>query len=325
VYANILIILVVTAVVWSGHNRATKPIYHSLFDQNGSNQSEAPLDTISSADIAANIAKVASLPESVTVSNQADSYNAQLASVKVDQAIVTKPQVVAGGTKSRKDIQKYVVVAGDSVSSLATQFGVNSDSIRWSNGLTGDNLTVGKELLIPPRNGIVYKVKSGDTIESITSKYQATKDQFIAFNDIELSGLPIDEYVLVPDGKQVYYTTSAAIYYNFSPEYGGNGYTYGYCTYYVATRVSVPRNWGNANTWAYYARLSGWTVSSVPVVGAIAQNPNMSYWGHVAYVEEVSPDGSMMRYSDMNALAGWNRVGYSNWVPASFYPNYIYH
>jgi surface antigen len=93
----------------------------------------------------------------------------------------------------------------------------------------------------------------------------------------------------------------------------------------VANRIKVPTNWGNANTWAYYARLSGWTVSSRPIPGAIAQNPNMSYWGHVAFVEEVSPDGTMMKYSDMNGLAGWGRVGYSNWVPISTYPNYIYH
>jgi len=33
----------------------------------------------------------------------------------------------------------------------------------------------------------------------------------------------------------------------------------------------------------------------------------------------------MIKYSDMNGLAGWGRVGYSDdWVPASKFPHYIY-
>lgn len=331
VLLNIGMVIGVTMVVWSGHNSATKPTSQSLFSAWGENQSGVPLDTISSADIAANIAIAASLPEAVTVSNQADSYNAQLLSVKVDQAIVAKPQLVTGGAKSRKDIITYTAQSGDTAATLAAKYGVSSDSIRWSNGLGSDYIQPGKELLIPPQNGIVYKVKTDDTVDALASKFQAKKEQIIAFNDIELSGLPVDEYILIPNGVQpvVVYSIanngdSSAIY-GYVPQWGGNGYTYGYCTYYVATRVSVPRNWGNANTWDDYARLSGWTVSSTPVVGAIAQADFMSYWGHVAYVEEVSVDGTMMRYSDMNALAGWNRVGYSDWVPISTYQNYIYH
>jgi surface antigen len=92
----------------------------------------------------------------------------------------------------------------------------------------------------------------------------------------------------------------------------------------VHSRVSVPTNWGNANTWDNYARLSGWTVSSTPVAGAVAQTDRGGL-GHVAVVEAVSADGTMMKYSDMNGLAGWGRVGYSGWVPISTFQHYIYH
>ena len=106
--------------------------------------------------------------------------------------------------------------------------------------------------------------------------------------------------------------------------YGGyNGYDYGYCTWYAAGRVPVPSNWGNANTWDNLARVSGWNVSGTPRVGAVAQT-NRGYYGHVAVVEAVSPDGTMIKYSDMNGLAGFNRVGYSGWVPISKFDNYIY-
>jgi surface antigen len=92
----------------------------------------------------------------------------------------------------------------------------------------------------------------------------------------------------------------------------------------VANRISVPNNWGNANTWSYYAPGSGWTVSKRPVKGSIAQTTGPGY-GHVALVEDVSDDGLMIKYSDMNGLAGWGRVGLTNnWVPASKFNNYIY-
>jgi len=328
IYANIILIITVVFIVWGGNNQAThnsKSIFTEIASEQ---QAEAPIDPVSAADIAANVAMITNIPETISVINQADSYNAQISAANTNEAIVSKPQLVSGGSKSRKDIVKYVVVAGDTVGSLATKFSITSDSIRWSNGIGGDALVVGRELLIPPRSGIVYMVKSGDTVDSIISKYSANKEQLIAFNDIEISGLPVGEYIVIPDGVQPAAPTSVTStfsgVYNYSPEWGGNGYTYGYCTYYVASRISVPRNWGNANTWAYYARLSGWTVSSRPVAGAIGQT-TAGWAGHVAVVEAVSDDGTMMKYSDMNGIAGYNRVGYSDWTPISHFPNYIYH
>ena len=212
---------------------------------------------VSKADIAANIATVVSLPETIAIINQADSLEVfYLAnSVKIDNAIVTKPQIVTGGSQSRKDIQHYTAQSGDTVSSLVDKFGVSSDSIKWSNGLWGNYIPSGQELVIPPVDGIVYKVRSGDNVDAIVSRFQARKDLVIAFNDIELSGLPVDEYIVIPDGVQPYYSNSYANIFNFTPAWSGNGYYYGYCTYYSAMRVKVPSNWGNANTWDDYARL----------------------------------------------------------------------
>jgi surface antigen len=66
-------------------------------------------------------------------------------------------------------------------------------------------------------------------------------------------------------------------------------------------------------------------VSTTPVVGAIAQS-NSGPEGHVAIVEAVSDDGAMIKYSDMNGLAGWGREGRTaDWVPArSRFQNFIY-
>lgn len=297
---------------------------------NGSNPISSvanPLDQLSSANIALTVARLDSLPETAAISNQAESQAADLAITSTGGDVLSKPQVVATALKSRADIQNYVTKPGDTIATLASQFGVTSNSILWSNGLTGNTVTPGTKLVIPPVNGIVYTVKAGDTPDTLATKFKANKDQLIAYNDAEISGLQVGEQIIIPNGTQaavVAATTSYAAYWG-GAIYGYNGYDYGYCTWYVATQVSVPSNWGNASSWAYYARLSGWTVSSTPQVGAIAQTPYAAGGeGHVAIVDAVSPDGSQIQIRDMNGVAGFGRVGYSGWISTSTYPNYIY-
>ncbi|MBX4191117.1 LysM peptidoglycan-binding domain-containing protein [Candidatus Saccharibacteria bacterium] len=292
--------------------------------------SSKPLDTLSSAQIALTAAQLARMPEMTDIHNQADSDSLILAVVPNDSTALAKPQIVSTAQKSKYDIVRYVTQSGDTVDSLSTRFGVNADSIKWSNSISSNGLTTGLKLVIPPVNGIVYTVKAGDTPASLAAKYQANEGQIITLNDAEISGLKPGEQIIVPNGRiapviRVTYGTYTAGISNFAASYGGNGYGYGWCTYYVAGRVAMPSNWGNANTWDDYARLSGWAVSSAPRVGAIAQTDGMSYLGHVACVEAVSPDGTMIKYSDMAGLAGWGRVGFSDWVPTSMYPHYIYH
>lgn len=288
-----------------------------------------PLDQLSSADIAANLSRAANMPEATAVTNQADTVSVEMAMTASD-SIVTKPQIVATDLKSRRDIQSYVAKEGDTVTSVATKFNVTSDSIRWSNNLTGDAVTPGATLSIPPLNGIVYTVAGGDTPQSLAAKYNASAEQIIAFNDAEIGGLQLGTKIIIPNGQvqqPVYAPRRASSSYGYSfgsaAIYGYNGYDWGFCTWYVANRISIPSNWGNANTWDNLAPRSGWTVSSSPRQGSIAQH-NSGSFGHVAYVEAVSPDGSMIKYSDMNGLAGFARVGHSGWVSASKFPNYIY-
>jgi surface antigen len=303
---------------------------NAVFSTSGNENAAAPLDQVSSADIAANASLAAGLTETTAVINQADSARADLSVAPGDTTAVTKPQAVNTALKSRKDIQSYVVQDGDTVASIAAKFSVTSESIQWSNGLSGNTVNVGSKLNIPPVNGIVYTVQSGDNVDSLANKYRANKDQIVAYNDAELTGIATGEQILIPNGQQpapvsVSYGYGSGFAFGSTPIYGFNGYIPGWCTWYVASRVAVPSNWGNANTWDSGARASGWTVSSTPVVGAIGQTDRGSQ-GHVGVVDEVSDDGTMIKYSDMNGLAGFNRVGHSDWVPVnSRFQNFIYH
>lgn len=327
---NVLILAaILTFVLQNPRSTATSRL---VSNTSGTQAAVNPLDQLSSADIALTIARLNNLPETTAINNQADSQAAELTMAPTTDNVVSKPQVVATALKSRNDIKTYATQSGDTMSSLAAKFGVTSDSIRWSNGLVGDAVVAGVTLTIPPVTGIVYTVKAGDTVDSLATKYRASKDQIIAYNDTEIVGLKVGEKIIIPNGALpspiVVRTAAATTSTGFawggsSPVYGYNGYDYGYCTWYVASRVAVPSNWGNANTWDNYAPQSGWTVSSTPRAGAIAQS-DKGYEGHVAIVEAVSDDGSQMKYSDMNGLSGFGRVGYSGWVSASYFPHYIY-
>lgn len=291
----------------------------------------SPLDELSSSDIAVHLARMTSLPEATAVVNQADTISGQMAISSADTKIVAKPQIVSTAAKSYLDIQIYVTRPGDTFAKVAAKFGVTSDSIRWSNNIESVGLPINRELYIPPVNGIVYLVKAGDTVEKLAREYNASKEAIRAFNDAE-NGLVPGRRIVIPDGTKAATVFNVAGYVGGSvswgsqPVYGFNGYDYGWCTWYAANQVPVPANWGNANTWDDYAGASGWTVSSVPRPGAVAQT-DAGGLGHVGVVEAVrnGPNGIEIKYSDMNGLAGWGRVGSSGWVPAqSKFQTFIY-
>jgi surface antigen len=293
-----------------------------------------PLDQLSSADIAANASLAARLPETTSVINQADSAKAEINLAPADNTVVVKPQSVATPLKSNKDIKEYTVEAGDNVASIAAKFSITSDSVMWSNNLTGNAVNAGIKLLIPPVNGIVYIVKSGDTVDSLSQKYRANKDQIIAYNDIELTGLKVGERILMPNGQQPAPVITAR---PLQAVYGYNGYDFGWCTWYAADRRAkmgnpVPTGLGNANTWFAVAASFGISTGTVPQVGAVAMK-HAKAPGHVGVVEAVNADGGFWM-SEMNSYGqasmtdptprgGWGVVDWK-FVPAEQVGTYSY-
>lgn len=287
----------------------------------------SPVDKLTASDVAVNVARATGLEETRAVTSQAQSAQVAVVMSASDTNIAAKPQIVDTSLKSWRDIKEYTVADGDTISSVAQKFGVSSDSIRWSNNLTGNALTVGSKIYLPPSEGIAYVVVAGDTPESLATKFHTNAEGISTDNDAEQSGLTVGRRIFIANGQIIVAAARAtsasyAMVSSFSPRYGANGYDWGWCTYYAAARSGAPGNWGNASTWAYYARLSGWRVSSAPTPGAIFQTPS-GWAGHVGIVEEVSEDGSQMKISDMNGIAGFGRVGYSGWMSSSTYPNFI--
>lgn len=100
----------------------------------------------------------------------------------------------------------------------------------------------------------------------------------------------------------------------------GNAYPYGQCTWWAYERrkqlgLPVGSHFGNGAQWANSARALGYTVDSQPQVGAIvvfapAQAGADSTYGHVAIVEAVNNDGTVMiSEANINGMVGpFNRT-----------------
>lgn len=102
---------------------------------------------------------------------------------------------------------EYEVQPGDTLSSIAGQFGVGVDYVRWNN-LDIENpkmLAPGKVILVPTLEGIIHPVRYGESISEIAARYDADPRDIIDFRPNRLSDDPnnlrVDGYVLVPGGR----------------------------------------------------------------------------------------------------------------------------
>lgn len=321
----------------SGHIPVSAGSSHVQAD----NEIISPLDELSAADIAANIAKTTSLPEATSVVNRADTVNAQLSVTNTGDVVSAQPQIIASALKSRLDITFYTTKSGDSLSQLAGIYGITSDSIRWSNGLDSqDLLKPDMQLVIPPVEGIAHKVTAADTVSSIARRFSGDEQRLIAFNDLESGTLPVGQYIVIPNGSisqvpsapTLNVTGSGFADGGNSASYGYNGYDFGFCTWWAALRREqigrpIPSNLGDAATWKMLGARAGLSVSSTPRPGAIYWVPPSTMsgyyarYGHVGVVEKVNEDGSIW-VSDMNSsgfvrmdessarTGGWGKTSY---------------
>lgn len=292
------------------------------------------VDQTASAYIAANVAKSTDLPVSKDISDKAQDLSSQAAVATNNESYLAKPAVTTGST-SRTAVETYTVVAGDTLDSISQKFNLSVNTIRWANNISGNtNPAPGTQLTILPVNGVLHTVSATDTADGLALLYKANAQQIISFNDAEVDGLKPGAKIVIPDGVVQEAAAAAPVSFSqssgsmstsFAPSFSGNGYDYGWCTWWVANRRAaagkpIPSNWGNAISWRYNAAASGYRVGSAPVAGAVGSQNSIGGWGHVAYVEEVR--GDQVRVSEMNYGAGWGRMS-QRWEPASVF-TYIY-
>ena len=243
---------------------------------------------------------------------------------------IIKPIAVPTSAPKPHTSSVYTVAGGENLKVLAGKFGVSEEAIRWSNfgslKRTDTDVAAGQQVVIPPIEGVVVTVQDGDTAQSLADKYHADAQAIVDFNYLRTPDqLSVGQQLIVPNGKgpdfekpapppviRPTYTAPRVVSPSYSVSAGGPGvgantgnrFSYGYCTWYVASRIPVP--WlGNAWEWYGQAQAYGWATGSSPRAGAIMVTWESGY-GHVAIVERVNPDGSWL-VSEMN-FVGWGVI-----------------
>lgn len=116
---------------------------------------------------------------------------------------VIQPQTLGAASQEADEIQQYVVKKGDTVSSIAGQFGLEPETILGANHL-GWNSTLqpGDELIILPVDGMLYSVKKGDSISSIAHTYDVDSKEIVDYNDLESeTSIYAGDNLILPGGE----------------------------------------------------------------------------------------------------------------------------
>lgn len=300
------------------------------------------IDQVAATDLAADLASIADLSVSSNVANQAISLNAKNELAQTGDDSISKPQIIQPTTAVTRGVTSYKAKTGDTAESVAKQFNLNKETIKWSNAMESDALEPGRKVIIPPVDGVVSTAKSGDTVKSLAQKYKTEPERIILYNDIDakakidpgvkvvIPGGKVDSSVDLPASSEATQSSSSlsgSVVNTKAILAGGNRYDYGYCTWYVFNRraeLGKPINglWGNASSWASLASSDGFLVDNKPSIGAVLQTPYAAGgYGHVAVVESVNPNGSLL-VSEMN-YQGWG-VKSSRTISASEAASYSY-
>lgn len=103
----------------------------------------------------------------------------------------------------REAVEDYTVQDGDTLSTIAAQYGVSLNTLLWANGLSVRSVVKpGQTLKILPVSGVLHTVKSGDTVARIAKTYNVTEDQILAYNNIDdATGLQVTQSLVIPGGE----------------------------------------------------------------------------------------------------------------------------
>jgi len=170
---------------------------------------------------------------------------------------------------NRKETIKYIVRQGESLNSLATDFGITTMTLKYANSLSSNTLRVGQELRIPPVDGLFVKVKKNDTLSALANRYKVKTEDIVNYNNLDkdapiFSGQELlIPGAIVPKAVEVEYNRSGNISVpNFSPtsysskfiwptETAAHYLSQGYKRYHKA--IDLPRT----NGWGIYASAPG--------------------------------------------------------------------
>lgn len=182
---------------------------------------------------------------------------------------------------NRDGLAIYKVKSGDTLSKIASSFGISVNTILWANQNLKSGLIVpGQEIVILPVSGVVHQVQESETPESIADSYGVNVSEILKFNKDLNAGT-----LIVPGARNKKNAESAV---SGLPEFPGyfvmptTGWNWGRLHPYNAVDIA------NACGTPIYAAAEG----LVTIESSYGWN---SGYGH--YLDIEHPNGTATRYS----------------------------
>ena len=121
----------------------------------------------------------------------------------LDDGTLYKPVAVDTSVQSASSLlRRYTVRSGDTLTGIASHFGLSMMTIWWANNLSSkDALKVGQALVIPPVNGLVVTVKAGDTLVSLATHYKVSSQSIVDANELTDRNLIVGQVLVMPGAQ----------------------------------------------------------------------------------------------------------------------------
>lgn len=138
-------------------------------------------------------------PDAIAAARAATTQEPEIRGPFLADGTLLKPIAVDTSIADGKGLLKtYKVRAGDTLTAIANRFGVSAMTINWANNLGTKRITVGRDLTIPPMNGLVVTTQEGDTLESLAAAHKVSADVIYKTNGLEERSLIVGQTLVLP-------------------------------------------------------------------------------------------------------------------------------
>lgn len=151
-----------------------------------------------------------------TLSTIASRYGVSIAQLKMTNRIRTnlirpgqRLRIPFGGADVVSDTKIYTVRAGDTLSTIASRYGVSVVRLKRANRLSGDSLRIGDRLEIPTQVAVsdapkrvaksrTHRVRSGESLYTIGKRYGVSVDRLKAANGLRRNTIRVGQELVIP-------------------------------------------------------------------------------------------------------------------------------
>ena len=151
-----------------------------------------------------------------TLSTIASHYGVSISQLKMTNRIRTnlirpgqRLRIPFGGADVVSDTKIYTVKAGDTLSTIASRYGVSVVRLKRANRLSGDSLRIGDRLEIPTQVAVsdapkrvaksrTHRVRSGESLYTIGKRYGVSVDRLKAANGLRRNTIRVGQELVIP-------------------------------------------------------------------------------------------------------------------------------